>query len=293
MQRTHQNDLCGYLQEREKSGAGSIWDKVVLPAIALETDKYREKGQPLQANRYDLKELQQIRQDMASDVGAAHFETQYQQNPTSKETQIFHEEWFRYFTSPPRAGRLFIAVDPAFSKKLSADQTAMVVGRFIQDEMYIEEIVAGRYDPHEFEDKLIYLIRKWQPEKVGIEAVQAQATISFSFKTRLQKEGLSTVVEDIKQKGDKTSKIKRLQPLYRNGKIFHKRDIQNMTLFEDQLKAFPRGSHDDMIDAAQMLYELYTLQPDVGFMDAPKIKIVYDDYGKPMIVQEGGRSRDF
>ena len=293
MQRTHQNDLCGYLQDREASGAGSKWEKVVLPAIATETDKYREKGEPLQANRYDIKELDQIKSDMASEYGTARFETQYQQNPVSKETQIFHEEWFRYYDHAPSAGRLFIAVDPAFSKKASADQTAMVVGRFIGDAMYIEEIIAGRYDPHEFEDKLIYLVKKWTPEKVGIESVAAQATISFSFRTRLQKEGIHTVVENIKQKGDKESKIQRLQPLYRNGRIYHKRHIENMTLYESQLIGFPRAAHDDMIDAAQMLYEMYTLQPDMSHMQRPSFKITYDDYGKPVIVQNERNVIDF
>ena len=31
---------------------------------------------------------------------------------------------------------------------------------------------------------------------------------------------------------------------------------------EQQLKKFPRGKHDDIIDAEQMLYSMYELQPN-------------------------------
>jgi hypothetical protein len=33
MQRTHSNDLCGYLIEKELSGNGEKWLKIVLPAL--------------------------------------------------------------------------------------------------------------------------------------------------------------------------------------------------------------------------------------------------------------------
>ena len=35
-----------------------------------------------------------------------------------------------------------------------------------------------------------------------------------------------------------------------------------MDELELQLKKFPRGKHDDIIDALQMLYDMYSLQPN-------------------------------
>jgi phage terminase large subunit-like protein len=35
-----------------------------------------------------------------------------------------------------------------------------------------------------------------------------------------------------------------------------------MDELELELKRFPRGKHDDIIDAEQMLYDLYQLQPN-------------------------------
>lgn len=44
---------------------------------------------------------------------------------------------------------------------------------------------------------------------------------------------------------------------------------------EDQLKKFPRAKHDDIIDALQMQYYLYTLQPNTG-AKKPEMKIQRD-----------------
>jgi hypothetical protein len=56
------------------------------------------------------------------------FSTQYQQDPVNKESQEFHEEWFRYYNeeNKPKKLRIFTVCDPAFSKKDSADNTAIV-----------------------------------------------------------------------------------------------------------------------------------------------------------------------
>jgi len=54
-----------------------------------------------------------------------------------------------------------------------------------------------------------------------------------------------------------------------------------MDLLEKQLREFPRGKHDDVIDATQMLYDMYTLQPNnKKQFDIPVIK--YDSNGRPI-----------
>lgn len=46
---------------------------------------------------------------------------------------------------------------------------------------------------------------------------------------------------------------------------------------EQQLKKFPRGKHDDIIDAEQMLYSMYELQPNTKAYGA-SIQIEYDEF---------------
>lgn len=60
--------------------------------------------------------------------------------------------------------------------------------------------------------------------------------------------------------------------------IYHTEDMPEL---ENELKRFPRGKHDDIIDALQMLYDLYELQPNSVTKDF-NIKIEYDKFGRPI-----------
>jgi hypothetical protein len=66
------------------------------------------------------------------------------------------------------------------------------------------------------QDKIIYHIRKRKPEKIGIEAFQAQTMIKTFLVNELQKQGLYCDIEEIRQTGDKLSKLRKLVPLYKN-----------------------------------------------------------------------------
>jgi hypothetical protein len=66
------------------------------------------------------------------------------------------------------------------------------------------------------QDKIIYHIKKRSPEKVGIEAFQAQSMINVYLKQELTKQGIFSNIEEIRQTGDKEAKIRKLIPLYRD-----------------------------------------------------------------------------
>ena len=89
-------------------------------------------------------------------------------------------------------------------------------------DLYILEYTLGKFNPAELIDKLIYHFNKWNPEKMGIEAVQAQTIISFNLRAELEKKGKYVNIEEIRQTGDKETKIRKLIPLYRSGHIRHR-----------------------------------------------------------------------
>lgn len=82
--------------------------------------------------------------------------------------------------------------------------------------MYILEVTVGRVSADVMLDKIEYHIKKRQPEKVGIEAFQAQSMIGTFLKNTLTKQGIFVNIEEIRQTGDKLSKIRKLIPLYRH-----------------------------------------------------------------------------
>lgn len=283
MQRTHENDLCWHLIEKMDEWYWEDWEVVSLPAIAEENELFdteywiikRNEGVTLDSNRYPREALDTIK----ASLWKTNFYCQYQQNPTSKENQEFHEEWFKYYDDIPTGGRTFTTVDPAFSKKKSADDTAITTWKFIWDKLYILEQTAGKFDPAELEDKIIYHVRKWNPEKIWVESFAAQTTVWFSLRNRLRTEKLFKEVEDIMQKDDKLAKIRSLVPLYRNWQIYHNHNLEKL---EKQLKAFPRGKHDDCPDSLQMLNYMYEMIPNTWKLYKP-VKTVFDKYWTPVL----------
>lgn len=276
MQRLHDDDLCWHLIEQELH-----WEKrekVVIKAIAEEDEQYRKQGDSFFTKRFPLDILEWLkRQDKQA------FSSQYQQEPTNKDTQEFHEERFKYHWTDslptPKWLRVFTAVDPAFKQSQENDNTSIITGWFIDDRLYILEITTGKISADIMQDKIIYHIKKRNPEKVWVEAFQAQSMIVTFLKNQLQKLWLHTTVEEITQSWDKLSKIRKLVPLYRDWLIFHKHWMDELEL---ELKRFPRGKHDDIIDSLQMLYSMYELQPNTWIVKN-KFVVKYDNYWIPYI----------
>ena len=281
MQRLHDDDLCWHLIAQEEH-----WDKrekIVIKAIAEEDDDYRSKGQSFFEKRFPVELLQMIKRKSQDTDWWIVFSSQYQQEPTNKETQEFHEERYKYHWTDsiptPAWLRIFTAVDPAFKQGQENDQTSIITWWFIENRLYILEITAGRMTADVMQDKIIYHIKKRSPEKVWIEAFQAQSMIVTFLKQELTKQRLYTTIEEITQSGDKLSKIRKLISLYRNWLIFHKYGMDELEL---ELKRFPRWKHDDIIDSLQMLYNMYELQPN-NWSKSLNIEIRYDEYWIPYI----------
>lgn len=281
MQRLHDDDLCWHLIEQEKH-----WEKrekIIIKAIAEDDDEYRKAGDSFFEKRFPKEILQEIKRKSQDIDWWIVFSSQYQQEPTNKDTQEFHQERFKYHGTDsqptPHWIRIFTAVDPAFKQKQENDQTSIITWWFIENRLYILEITAGRYSADVMQDKILYHIKKRNPEKVGIEAYQAQSLISTFLKQELLRQWLYTTVEEISQSWDKLAKIRKLPSLYRQWLIYHKHWMDDLEL---QLIRFPRGKHDDIIDSLQMLYNMYELQPNT-WISYSNFRVYHDQYWVPYI----------
>lgn len=85
MQRLHEDDLCGYLIEKEPEE----WTVLSLPAIQI--DERTQERRSLWPMKFTLEELDKLR-----DTNPVVFETQYMQNPTPKEG-LMYESGFKTY----------------------------------------------------------------------------------------------------------------------------------------------------------------------------------------------------
>lgn len=173
----------------------------------------------------------------------------------SDETRTFKREDFRYYSPgliPELAKKcnIFIPVDLAISEKHTADYTAIpVVGINSENHWFILDCVYGRFDPSQTIDHIFNLVKKWKPRAVGIEKVAYQrALIHFIAKEMPLRDTFFTIVE-LEAEKQKELRIKSLQPRFKAKTVWMPEHAQWLMEMESELLMFPKGLHDDLIDA--------------------------------------------
>jgi hypothetical protein len=261
--RWHEDDLYARL-------IGSDWAHLTLRAI--------EGDVPLWPDRYPLAELAQRRADM----GTPRFNLQFQNDPSGMGGNIFRREWFQYVDAvPPGTRRAGMDLNASASER--ADYTALV--EWVEDaehNLYFvgawraqlgdghRRWLTGRSDSLESGAAPVYgeprgprllwplgrlpagfagatgdASRPRALARLNIEATTFQAT----FVTELMR--LTHLpARGVHPDRDKVSRSWTLAARLEGGKVFFLRDAPGLADFEEELVAFPNGTHDDQVDAA-------------------------------------------
>jgi predicted phage terminase large subunit-like protein len=173
----------------------------------------------------------------------------------------FRKEWFHYYDETELRGRplnKFTAVDPAISLDKEADYTAMVtIGIDSFHNWYILDVFRDRVTPSELIEQLYRTYERWHPIEIAIENVAFQKVLQYSINEEGRKRKKYLPVVEVKpEERSKDERIRGLQPLYANGVILHNKDLVYNDYLEDELTRFPRGKHDDIIDAMSYLKDI-------------------------------------
>ena len=194
------------------------------------------------------------------------FYAQYYNDPNDVSTSAISREYFQYYdrTKIRRENgnwylngnkvNIFAAIDFAYSKRQTADYTAIVVVAVdAKTNYYVLEIdrfktgLISEYFKH-----ILDLHVKWDFRKIRCEVTAAQEVIVKDLKeSYIRPFGLSLAVEEhrpTRQDGRKEERIEAtLQPKYANRQIWHYQGGNNEVLEEELTLQNP--AHDDVKDA--------------------------------------------
>lgn len=264
--RWHMDDLSGRLlqQQEDLEAAGlkhDTWERIRFPAIAeedeyIDGELFRKAGEALWPERFSLADLEKTR----NNTDVYNWSSLYQQQPILSENQEFRSEWFKYYEQRDIERKVFdiyVLWDPAISQKKSADNSCLTTlgkERGAPDIYRLNE-KAGRFDPgiaidHVFEERKKYQNRRFL---LAVETVAFQKSLVYAINEEMKKREIYFDVVEVKSTGAaKEDRIRGLIPLYRTGVIWHRKGVDND--YERELLQFPKGKHDDRIDAmAQFL----------------------------------------
>jgi predicted phage terminase large subunit-like protein len=243
MQRVHQDDLAGYLQEQ------GGFEVLNLPAIAQRNETYflgdgrtydRQKGELLHPEHEPAEVLAELKREM----GPIAFSAQYQQSPIPPGGTIIKRKWLTpYENIRQQSGdRIIMSWDIALSEAETGDYSACVVLLRRKEVFYILEVIRGRFPFDTLKRKVMEVKRRYGSSTLLIE----DSPISRGLIQSLKEQSINITV--YKPDTDKQARVIAQTDLFAGGSVRFPRHAAWLEDFTAELLAFP-GRHDDQVDA--------------------------------------------
>lgn len=288
--RWHLDDVYQYIMDVEKDYFDITVRRVVEDGHIIFPKKFSKKFNP-KTKAWEFSQEQCM--DFINFLKkrpSEEFSSQYMNNPIDSENQIFKHEYFKYWEQRPP--RLFIAmtIDPAISEKQSADYFAINVSGMDENyNIYVLDTLKGHWKVAESIENIFSMVRKWHPNAIGLETVAYQKALKSWLEEKMREKGEYFPITELRRSTNESKefRIKSLEPFFKEGKIFFARWMKSL---EDEALAFPRGKHDDELDALASQLELLipgdmesrmdvpTGSWEEAFLDARKAHANYNDF---------------
>jgi len=290
--RWHLDDVYQYIIDNESEYYDISVRKVIEGNKIIFPKKFQKKFNPITKawDSVDYHCTDYI--DYLKKRPSEEFSSQYMNDPIDGQNQVFKKEYFKYYERRPE--RLYVAmtIDPAISEKQSADYFSINVSGMDENyNIYVLDTLKGHWKVAESIDNIFSMYQKWHPEVVGLETVAYQKALKSWLEEKMRERGVYFPITELKRNTNESKefRIKALEPFYRDGLIHHAPWMKSL---EQELLQFPKGKHDDEIDALASQLQLLVpgdsqsvSQIPVGswedaFQEAQKSNLPYNDFFK-------------
>lgn len=289
--RWHNDDTFSEIMANEMDYYDIMVRQIVENGKLIFPKKFSKKFDPVRKNwiHVDYNCLDYVTH-LKKSMTSAEFSAQYMNEPVDEENQLFKPSYFKYYDKRPE--RLFVSmtIDPAISEKQSADFFALNVSGMDENyKIYVLDTLKGHWKVSESIDNIFTTYLKWKPSVVGLETVAYQKALKSWLEEKMRERGVYFPITELRRNTNESKefRIKALEPFYREGLIFHAPWMKSIEL---ELQQFPKGKHDDEIDA--LASQLDLLVPgdsqaseaipagcwEAAFQEARKFARPYDDF---------------
>lgn len=178
---------------------------------------------------------------------------EYLNTPLDEASTYFKRQDFLPRTEADRKKKLtyYITADLAISEGERADYSVFVIGGMDENRiLHIVHIERARLDAREIVDTIIGLQRHYEPVAFGIEEMQVSKSIGPFLREEMIKMNTFPNLIKLKHGGkDKQLRARSIQARMRAQGVKFEKDSDWYPEFEDEIMIFPRGKHDDQVDA--------------------------------------------
>lgn len=182
------------------------------------------------------------------------YNQEYLNNPTDDSIAEFKTTYFRPLDPikmpPDRPLRYYAGVDLAVSQARKADYTAIVVcGVDSQNRMEVVHVRRGHWDLPEVCTNLLEVQWRYHPELVAIEKGTLEKSVAPYLEEEMRKKGVYLNLMPLAPTADKLARCRPIQSRMKTGDVYFQPETSWYPEFFNELTTFPRGKHDDMVDA--------------------------------------------
>lgn len=254
MQRLHEHDLCGYLQEIEPD----TWTVLSLPVI--QTDPETGEECALWPMKHNLEELYKLRE-----INPVVFETQYMQNPIPTEGLMYHE--FRTYQnielpSGSKANQRWCYVDTADT---GSDYLCAICFINTPEMLYVIDVLYTQLPMEKTEVMLAKMLTENSITECLIESNNGGRQFARNVKriTRATLHNFKTAINTFTQTKNKAARIFSNSALVNSDVAFPENWDKKWREFYNAITTYRkdnkrRATHDDAPDALTGVVEMHS-----------------------------------
>ena len=249
MTRWHEDDLAGYLLERDGIvEEGGKWEVLHIPA---QWEEYmgedvllgRQAGEFMESSRGRTHEDWESRK---GDTLSSDWESLYQGNPSPKTGAVVDVAWVKQWESIPglSKGEWLISCDLAASGKSTSDYTVFQAWVKTEEGYFMVDMMRGQW---QFPDVLKNLA-KFRAKHPHIKRLIVEtAAGGQQLVDTLKREGVLGVV-GVYPMGSKESRLAQISPIMEAGNLYLRSGSWFTDICLNELARFPKGANDDTVD---------------------------------------------
>lgn len=215
-----------------------------------------QQGLPVYPERFDDEVLKEIE----AAVGNYMFQALMMNSPLSAKDMVFNTDDLQYYDVEPKGLQVFTTVDlaPPDSKSADPDYNVVMTAGIHPDGkgIFVLDYFRARCNPGELIEAIFDHVERFSPLKVGVETVGYQKSLQWWIQEVQSKRGKWFNVEGLSTSTKKKEfRIRGLQPVVQARKLFIKPWMKELV---GEFSSFPRGIHDDLIDALAYQLEFWS-----------------------------------
>lgn len=194
--------------------------------------------------------------------GARIFSAQYLNEPVDDENATFKRENFSYVSwelIKDRPINWYLSVDPSFEGEYSDYAALVIAGMDYQRDLYVRHILRQKMDYKGIIEQVFDLYTRYRPKQILLETIGTQKSITYELMNEQRRRGVWLPIREIKQQvKSKIERVRALAPFYEYHHLFHIKECPQLDELEYELIHFPRGQHDDVVDALASILTIAT-----------------------------------